>query len=145
MTEVLLDVKEVELVTSVPLNVAVKLMVVFPPSVARLIGDEGLEVMVSDCCVCPTVTVSVPLMVPLVAVMVTPVVPVLAIPFTSPVELTVTFVASELLHVAELVRFLVLPSSLLPVAVNCSVPPTWRLGVEGVTVMLVRVGLTKKP
>lgn len=93
----------------------------------------------------PTVTVSVPLMVPLVAVMVTPVVPVLAIPFTSPVELTVTWVLSELVQVADEVRFLVLPSSLLPVAVSCSVPPTCKLGLAGVTVMLVSVGFTKNP
>lgn len=145
MTEVLLEVKDVEPVTSVPFRVAVKLIVLFPPSEARLIGDEGLEVMLRDCCVCPTVTVSVPLMVPLVAVMVTPVVPVFAIPLTNPVELTVTWVASELVQVAEEVKFFVLPSSLLPVAVNWSVPPTWRLGLEGVTVMLVNVGLTKNP
>jgi hypothetical protein len=145
MTEVLLEVKDVEPVTSVPFRVAVKLMVVFPPSEARLIGDEGLEVIVSDCCVCPTVTVSVPLMVPLVAVMVTPVVPVLAMPLISPVELTVICVVSELLQVAEEVRFLVLPSSLLPVAVNWSVPPTCKFGLAGVTVILVNVGLTKNP
>ena|SRR5215813_10418596 len=84
-------------------------------------------------------------MVPLVAVMVTPALPVFAIPLTSPVELTVTWVVSELLQVAELVRFFVLPSSLVPVAVSCSVPPTCRLGLDGVTVILVSVGFTKKP
>jgi hypothetical protein len=145
MTEVLLELKDVELVTSVPFKVAVKVMVLLPPKVARLIGDEGVDVMLSVCCVCPTVTVSVPLIVPLVAVMVTPVVPVLAIPLTNPVELTLTWVASELVQVAELVKFFVLPSSLLPVAVSCSVPPTCKLGLAGVTVMLVSVGFTKNP
>jgi hypothetical protein len=145
MTDGLFELNDVELVTSVPFKVALKVMVVLPPKVARLMGDEGLDVILSVCCVCPTVTVSVPLIVPLVAVMVTPVVLVLAIPFTSPVELTVTWVASELVQVAELVKFFVLPSSLLPVAVNCRVPPTCRFGLAGVTVMLVSVGLTKNP
>ena len=144
MTEGLFELNDVELVTSVPFKVALKVMVVLPPKVAKLIGDEGLDVILSVCCVCPTVTVSVPLMVPLVAVMVTPVV-VLAIPFTKPVELTVTWVASEVVQVAELVTFFVLPSSLLPVAVNCRVPPTCKLGLDGLTVMLVSVGFTKNP
>jgi hypothetical protein len=145
MTDGLFELNEVELVTSVPFKVALKVMVVLPPKVAKLIGDEGLDVILSVCCVCPTVTASVPLTVPLVAVMVTPVVPVVAIPFTNPVELTLTWVASELLQVAELVTFFVLPSSLLPVAVNCRVPPTCKLGLAGLMVILVSVGFTKNP
>jgi len=49
MIEVLLEVKDVEPVTFVPFNVAEKLILVFPPSEARLMGDDGLEVILSDC------------------------------------------------------------------------------------------------
>ncbi len=94
MTEVLLEVNVVELVTSVPFSVALKVMVVLVPIAAKLIGEDGLEVRVRLCCVCPTVTVVDPCIAPLVpvlvAVIVTPVLPVAAIPLTRPVELTVT-------------------------------------------------------
>src|SRR3954471_22127601 len=118
ITDVLLEVNVVELLTSEPFRVAVKVMVVLEPTAARLIGELGLEPSESVCVVCPTVTVSVPCIVPFgaVAVIVTPVV--LAIPLIRPVELTVTFVASEVVQVEEVVRFFVLPSSLLPVAIN---------------------------
>lgn len=49
MIEVLFELNAVELVTSVPFKVAVKLIVVLPPKVARLIGEEGFEVILSDC------------------------------------------------------------------------------------------------
>jgi hypothetical protein len=116
ITEVLLEVKVVELLTSEPFKVAVNVMVVLEPTAERLMGELGFDLSDSVCVVCPTVTVSVPDMVPFVAVMVTPVV--LAMPFTSPVELTVTLVASEVVQVEEAVKLLVLPSSLFPVAMS---------------------------
>ena len=75
-----------------------------------------LHVMVSVAA--PTVTDAVPLKPLLRAVIVTGVV-VLATPVARPVLLTETCAGSELDQVDVLVRFLVLPSSLLPVAVNC--------------------------
>jgi hypothetical protein len=116
ITDVLLEVKVVELVTSEPFSVAVNVIVAFDPTVVRLIGELGLELSESVCVVCPTVTVSVPDIVPFVAVMVTPVV--FAMPFTSPVELTVTLLASEVVQVEDVVKLLVLPSSLFPVAIS---------------------------
>jgi len=116
ITDVLLEVNVVELVTSEPFRVAVNVIVLLDPTIVRLMGELGLELSESVCVVCPTVTVSVPDTVPFVAVMVTPVV--LAMPFTRPVELTVTLLASEVVQVEEVVRFFVLPSSLFPVAIS---------------------------
>jgi hypothetical protein len=61
MTLELLEVNVVEPVLSVPLSVAVKLMVVFAGLVARLIGLAGLDVIVSEVEVdCPNVMVVLP-------------------------------------------------------------------------------------
>jgi hypothetical protein len=61
MTLGLLEVKVVEAVLSVPLSVAVKVIVLLAPEVARLMGLAGLEVIVSapelDC---PSVMLALP-------------------------------------------------------------------------------------
>jgi hypothetical protein len=54
-------------------------------------------------------------------------------------------VGDELVQVTPLVTLLVVPSLFVPVAVICCVVPICKEGVAGVTVMLVRVGFTKKP
>ena len=51
ITDRLLEVKVVEVVTSDPFNVAVKVIVVFEPRAERLIGELGLELRVSACVV----------------------------------------------------------------------------------------------
>jgi hypothetical protein len=51
----------------------------------------------------------------------------------SPAVLTVATAAAEELHVAVLVRFCVLPSVYVPVAVNCCVLPLTTDGFTGVT------------
>lgn len=90
-----------------------------PPFPERLIVLPEVHVLhVIVMVVAPTVTDAVPLKPLLRAVIVTAVV-VLATPVARPVLLTETCAGSELLQVDVLVRFLVLPSSLLPVAVNC--------------------------
>ncbi len=142
---VLLELQVAELVTSVPPWFALKLTVLpTPPFPDRLTAfpEQELQVTVTveDC---PTVTVVEPLTVPEVAVMVIPVV-VFAMPLISPLLLTVTWVESELLQLSLLTPPVV-PSLKFPVATNCKVWPTWRLGVAGVTVRLVSVGFTKKP
>ena len=76
------------------------------------------ELQVIVMVVAPTVTDDVPLKAPFVAVTVTALV-VLATPVASPVGLTCTCVGSALLQLDVPVRFLVLPSSKLPVAVIC--------------------------
>jgi len=53
-------------------------------------------------------------------------------------------VASEVVQLT-LLTLPVDPSLKFPVAINCMVRPTCRLGFEGVTVILFKVGLTKKP
>lgn len=52
---------------------------------------------------------------------------------------TLTIVESAELHVAVVVRFCVVPSVYLPVAVNCRYVPGFIVGLAGVTVMDVRV------
>ena len=52
-----------------------------------------------------------------------------------PAVLTVATVAAEELHVAVLLRFCVVPSVYVPVAVNCCVPPLAIDGFAGVTAM----------
>src|SRR5256885_480253 len=88
-----------------------------------------------------TVKVAVPLTVPEVAVMV-------ADPgvtaFANPELLTAAMVLSELVQ-ARFFGFTVLPSSLVPVAVNCWVPPFPMEGFAGFSVMDVSTGFTKNP
>ena len=50
-----------------------------------------------------------------------------------PAVLIVATVAAEELHVAVLLRFCVVPSVYVPVAVNCCVPPLAIDGFAGVT------------
>ena len=100
----------VELVTSTPFKVAVKVMVLPAGCSDKLMVDAGTEVITRVCV--PTVTLAVPLIPLYVAVTVTPVV-VFFIPVTTPVELRVmnVWLVSELVHVASPVRFFVVPSS----------------------------------
>ena len=56
-------------------------------------------------------------------------------PLAKPVLLTVATEVFEELQVTEFVRFCVLPSLYLPVAVNCCVPPFAIDGFAGVTVI----------
>jgi hypothetical protein len=58
----------------------------------------------------------------------------------SPAVLIVATAAAEELHVAVLVRFCVLPSAYVPVAVNCSVLPLTIDGFAGVTAIDTSVG-----
>jgi len=65
-----------------------------------------------------------------------------------PVLLTVTTEGSELVQVVPdpPLRFLLLPSSNMPVAVNCIVwPLVCNVADDGVTLMLDNVGFTKNP
>ena len=104
------ELNVVELVTSVPFKVAVKVMAVPAGSTARLMGEAGTEVIVRVCA--PTLTLAVPLMPLYVAVTVIAVV-VFLMPVTTPVELRFTNVGglvSELVQVASPVRFFVVPS-----------------------------------
>jgi hypothetical protein len=142
MTLLLLELQVAELVMSLPFCIAVNVMAVPTGSVSKLMDVPSEEVMVTvdDC---PTVTVAVPLTVPEVAVIVTPLV-VFAIALINPVVLTVTCVESLLLQLT-LLTLPVVPSLKFPVAVNCWVCPTCRFGLVGVTVILLSVGLTKKP
>ena len=55
--------------------------------------------------------------------------------------LTVATVLSVELHVADRVKFWVLPSGKCPVAVNCNFPPTAMLGVAGVTSIELKAGV----
>src|SRR5215468_4999783 len=125
MMEVLLEVNVVEPVTSLPFKEDAKLMGV-PPCVVMLTGEDGLEVMVScvevpavseivpettvpwdDCAAACTFT-TVPGVVTWVAV---------ARPELSTVIKPVGEL-EEMVQVAEPVRFLLLPSSNVPVAVS---------------------------
>jgi len=56
-----------------------------------------------------------------------------------PAVLIVATVTAEELHVAVLVRFCVVPSLKVPVAVNCCVPPFGTDGFAGVTAIDTRV------
>ena len=149
MIAVLLEIQVAELVTLFPLWVAVKVTLApIPPLLDKLIELPALDVTVSveeppvldDC---PTVTVVDPLTPPDVAVMVTPLL-VFARPLIRPPLLTLTWLGTELVQVTPL-TFPVVPSLKFPVAIICKLLPICRLGVGGVTVRLLRVGLTKKP
>lgn len=84
-----------------------------------------------------TVSVAVPLTEPDVAVTVTDPA---ATPVAAPLELIVAIDADDVLQVAATVA--VEPSLYLPVAVNCSVAPTFTLAVAGVTEIDVSVFVT---
>jgi hypothetical protein len=88
------------------------------------------EVDWTNCPVLPTVKLVDPVIEPDVAVIVA--LPV-ATPVASPVLLIVATVVVVELHVTELVKFWVLPSLLVPVAVNCSVAPRTIEELAGVT------------
>ena len=68
-----------------------------------------------------------------------------ATPVTRPVVPTLAIVEFEVDQKALFVSVLVEPSLKVPVAVICNVLPWTILGVEGPTVKVDRVGLTKKP
>jgi hypothetical protein len=67
-----------------------------------------------------------------------------ATPVTSPIELTVAMVFSDVDQLAESVTVSVVPLSYAPVATICCVLPTAIDGVEGDTVTVVKVGPIKK-
>jgi hypothetical protein len=149
MIAVLLEIQVAELVTLFPLCIAVKVTVApIPPFLDKLIELPALEVTVSaddpppvdDC---PTVTVVDPLTAPDIAVMVTPLV-VFARALIRPPLLTLTWLGTELVQETPL-TFPVVPSLKFPVAIICKVLPICRLGLEGVTLRLLRDGFTKKP
>ena len=89
-----------------------------------------------------TVTVALPLTEPEVAVM--GAVPALT-PLTKPFVFTVATLVVEELQVRFGGLLVVLPSVFTPLAVNCTVCPFTTDGLAGVTLMLCRAGLTKKP
>lgn len=109
-----------------------------PPTILLLAGVTLIETRLARV----TVTVVDPLTVPEVAVMVA--LPVLTAVMRPP-ELIFAMVASELVQKTFEVRVLVVPSSKVPVAAICKVLPCWTDGVGGPTVIVVNVGLTKKP
>jgi len=132
------DVQLAELVTVVPLDVAVKLTKVCADWLTVEFCGEMLSVFV----VLLTLTEVEPETDPEVAVIVAEPT---AIPLTSPVVLTVAIDASEVVHV-RLGRFeVVLPSLLLPLAVSCTVALGLIEGESGVTAMDESCGFTKKP
>jgi hypothetical protein len=65
-----------------------------------------------------------------------------ATPVASPPELMLAIFGAVELHATEPVTFLLLPSSKVPMAVNCIVLPTASEGFTGVTVIDTRVGTT---
>jgi hypothetical protein len=67
-----------------------------------------------------------------------------ATPATSPVELTVAMVLSDVDQPAASVTVSVVPLSYVPVATICCVLPIATEGVEGDTVTVVKVGPIKK-
>jgi hypothetical protein len=149
MIAVLLEIQVAELVTLFPLCIAVKVTLApIPPSFDKLIELPALDVTISveeppvveDC---PTVTVVDPLTPVDAAVMVTPLL-VFARPLIKPLLVTLTWLGTELVQVTPL-TFPVVPSLKFPVAIICKVLPICRLGLAGVTVRLLRVGVTKKP
>jgi hypothetical protein len=69
-----------------------------------------------------------------------------ATPLARPAPLMVATAVLEELQVTELVRFCVLPSLYVPVAVNCCVPPAATDGLAGVTAIDTSVGaVTVRP
>ena len=84
-----------------------------------------------------TVRLAVPVTVPEVALIV-------AVPSTlataAPATLTLAFAGADEIQVAVCVRFCVLPSVNVPVAVNCSVSPIGKETWFGVTATLTRTG-----
>ena len=67
-----------------------------------------------------------------------------ATPVTSPEELTVAIVLSDVDQLADSVTVSVVPLSYVPVATICCVLPTATDGVEGDTVTVVKLGPIKK-
>ena len=65
-----------------------------------------------------------------------------ATPVTSPPELMLAIFGTVELHITEPVTILLLPSSKVPMAVNCIVLPTASEAFTGVTVIDTRVGTT---
>ena len=137
-TAVLEDVQLAELVTLVPLEVAVN--VAWDCVDWLTLGFCGL--MVRALVVLLTVMVSVPLTAFDVAVMVA--VPT-AMAVTSPAVLTVAMLLSEVVHVRLARLLVVLPSLLVPVAVSCNVELGLMDGLLGVTAIEVNCGFTKNP
>ena len=99
-----------------------------PTEMIGLVGVTAMEDTVEDV----TVRVVLPEIVPEVAVMV-------AAPaetdVASPLLLTEAIEVFDELQVTDTVISWVVPSENVPVAVNCCVPPTDRLGLAGITVM----------
>ncbi len=104
---------------------------------AARVAEEGLMVMVVTTAL---VTVAVVVVVTLPAAAVMVVVPVWAAT-RLPVALTEAVEVEELDHVTELVRFCVLPSVKVPVAVSCWLVPAARLGLTGVIARELRAAL----
>ena len=99
---------------------------VLPNAMDALAGEITIETRAADV----TVSDALPLTPDDVALMVVePTAMLVAMPV---LEMVATLVFDEL-QVAELVRFLVLPSLYLPVAVNCWPTPAATEGVPGVT------------
>jgi hypothetical protein len=84
-----------------------------------------------------TVSVLEPLIAPEVAAML--VLPTATL-VASPCALTLAMVESAVLQVTAFVRFRVLPSLYVPVAVNCSVVPSAKDGFKGVTAIDTSTG-----
>ena len=61
-----------------------------------------------------------------------------ALATTEPEAFTLAIAGADEIHVAVCVRFCVLPSVYVPVAVSCSVSPTGKEFGVGVTAMLTR-------
>ncbi len=129
----------VEVADELHITAAVRFMVVPSLNIPRAVNccvnpaatDGFAGVTAIDCSVAAlTVSVVEPLMVPDTAVMV--VVPI-AIPVASPLALIAAVDVALELHVAVAVRFEVLPSLNVPVAVNCCVSPAATDGLTGVT------------
>jgi hypothetical protein len=84
-----------------------------------------------------TVTLAVPVKDPAVALIVA--VPTV-LPRAAPAELTLAIADADELHAAVLVRFCVLPSLYVPMAVNCCVSPASIEALAGVTLTEARTG-----
>jgi len=106
---------------------------VAPLAMEALAGVTAMETNTGDV----TVRVVVPLMLPEAAWMV--VLPV-ATPAAKPAPLIVATAVFVELQVTELVRFCVLPSLYVPVAVNCWLIPLATDGVTGVTAIEANTG-----
>jgi hypothetical protein len=107
---------------------------VLPAEIDGFVGVTAIETSTGGV----TVSVVEPVIDPRVAVMVVDPVPV---ELASPVALIVAMPVADELHVAVLVRFCVLPSLYVPVAVNCSVWPRAINGFVGVIAMETSVGV----